>query len=82
MMLDRLAGNETLKESVARMLEARRLTHSLLLVGEPGLGKGFAARCIAADYLYPAEARAPNSRSSAAPPERSFSYLASRVEAT
>ena len=54
MMLDRLVGNETLKESVARMLEARRLTHSLLLVGEPGLGKGFAARCIAADYLYPA----------------------------
>lgn len=54
MMLDRLVGNETLKESVARMLGARRLTHSLLLVGEPGLGKGFAARCIAADYLYPA----------------------------
>ncbi len=53
MMLDRLAGNETLKESVGRMLETRRLTHSLLLAGEEGLGKGFAARCIAADYLYP-----------------------------
>ncbi len=33
---------------------ARRLTHSVLLVGEEGLGAGFAARCIAADYLYPA----------------------------
>ena len=28
--------------------------HSVLLVGEEGLGAGFAARCIAADYLYPA----------------------------
>ena len=36
------------------MLAARRLTHSVLLVGEEGLGAGFAARCIAADYLYPA----------------------------
>ena len=52
-MLDRLAGNPTLKQSVGRMLEARRLTHSILLVGEEGLGAGYAARCIAADYLYP-----------------------------
>lgn len=36
------------------MLATRRLTHSVLLVGEAGLGTGFAARCIAADYLYPA----------------------------
>ena len=52
-MLDRLAGNDALKEEVGRMLAARRLSHSLLLVGEAGLGAGFAARCIAADYLYP-----------------------------
>ncbi len=54
MMLDRLEGNEALKEGVGRMLAGRRLSHSLLLVGEQGLGTGFAARCIAADYLYPA----------------------------
>ena len=54
MMLDRLEGNQALKEEVGRMLAARRLSHSLLLVGEEGLGAGFAARCIAADYLYPA----------------------------
>ncbi len=54
MMLDRIEGNDTLKQSVGRMLAARRLTHSLLLVGEQGLGAGFAARCIAADYLFPA----------------------------
>lgn len=53
-MLDRLYGNEPLKESVRAMLAARRLTHSVLLVGEPGVGAGFAARCIAADYLFPA----------------------------
>ena len=54
MMLDRLAGNDALKEEVRRMLAGRRLSHSLLLIGEQGLGAGFAARCIAADYLYPA----------------------------
>ncbi|MGN0707217.1 MAG: hypothetical protein ACI4JC_04390 [Faecalibacterium sp.] len=53
MMLDRLQGNAELKASVRLMLQHRRLTHSVLLVGEQGLGTGFAARCIAADYLYP-----------------------------
>lgn len=52
-MLERIAGNEGLKSSIRRMLEGRRLTHSVLLVGEAGLGAGFAARCVAADYLYP-----------------------------
>lgn len=52
-MLERLEGNEPLKASVRAMLASRRLTHSVLLVGEEGVGKGFAARCIAADYLYP-----------------------------
>ena len=52
-MLERVAGNEELKSSIRRMLEGRRLTHSVLLVGEAGLGAGFAARCVAADYLYP-----------------------------
>ena len=54
MMLDRMEGNAELKTSVRQMLASRRLTHSVLLVGEDGLGAGFAARCIAADYLYPA----------------------------
>ena len=54
MMIDRLEGNAELKASVRLMLESRRLTHSVLLVGEEGLGAGFAARCMAADYLYPA----------------------------
>ena len=53
MMIDRLEGNGELKTSVRLMLESRRLTHSVLLVGEEGLGAGFAARCVAADYLYP-----------------------------
>ena len=49
MMLDRMEGNAELKTSVRQMLASRRLTHSVLLVGEDGLGAGFAARCIAAD---------------------------------
>ena len=52
-MLERIAGNEELKSSIRQMLEGRHLTHSVLLVGEAGLGAGFAARCVAADYLYP-----------------------------
>ena len=53
MMIDRLEGNLELKTSVRLMLGGRRMTHSVLLVGEEGLGTGFAARCVAADYLYP-----------------------------
>ena len=53
MMLDRMEGNAELKTSVQQMLATRRLTHSVLLVGEAGLGTGFAARCIAADHPYP-----------------------------
>ena len=54
MMIDRIEGNAELKKSVRMMLDSHRMTHSLLLVGEEGLGAGFAARCVAADYLYPA----------------------------
>ena len=53
-MLARLAGNHALKEDLSAALGTGRLPHSILLVGEPGCGAGFAARCLAADYLYPA----------------------------
>ena len=36
MMLDRMEGNAELKTSVQQMLATRRLTHSVLLVGEAG----------------------------------------------
>lgn len=53
-MLERIAGNGELKQDLAAALAANRLPHSVLLVGEAGCGTGFAARCLAADYLYPA----------------------------
>ena len=53
-MLDRIAGNRELKQHLKTALACGRLAHSILLVGEPGCGAGFAARCLAADYLYPA----------------------------
>ncbi len=53
-MLERLAGNPSLRRDLTAALSAGRLTHSVLLCGEKGLGAGFAARCLAADYLYPA----------------------------
>lgn len=53
-MLERLAGNAALRRDLTAALEGGRLAHSLLFCGEKGLGAGFAARCLAADYLYPA----------------------------
>ena len=53
-MLDRLAGNAALKAELGAALRTGRLPHAVLLVGEAGCGAGFAARCLAADYLYPA----------------------------
>lgn len=52
-MLDRLAGNDALKAELGAALRTGRLPHAVLLVGEAGCGAGFAARCLAADYLYP-----------------------------
>lgn len=52
-MLDRLAGNDALKAELGAALRTGRLPHAILLVGEAGCGAGFAARCLAADYLYP-----------------------------
>lgn len=51
--LDSLAGNESLKAGLLAALAAGRLCHSVLLCGEAGTGAGFAARCLAADFLYP-----------------------------
>ena len=53
-MLERQAGNDALKAELGTALRGGRLPHAVLLVGEPGCGAGFAARCLAADYLYPA----------------------------
>ena len=51
-MLDRLAGNAALKRTWRRRWPPDAWPqHSL--VGERGCGAGFAARCLAADYLYP-----------------------------
>ena len=47
-MLERLAGNTALKSELGAALGAGRLPHAILLVGEPGCGAGFAARCLAA----------------------------------
>lgn len=52
-MLQTIQGNQPLKESLHAALRAGRLSHSVLLCGEAGCGTGYAARCLAADYLYP-----------------------------
>ena len=52
-MLSRIRGNEAFKESVQAALQAGRLSNSVLLCAEEGCGAGFAARCLAADFLFP-----------------------------
>ena len=51
--LSGLLGNDALKKDLSLALAAGRLAHSVLLCGEQGMGAGFAARCLAADFLYP-----------------------------
>ena len=42
-MLERIAGNRELKQDLKTALGSGRIAHSILLVGEPGCGAGFAA---------------------------------------
>lgn len=52
-MLNRVTGNRPSIQGIKAALAAGRLSHSILLAGEKGTGTGFAARCLAADYLWP-----------------------------
>lgn len=52
-MLEKLIGNDALKADLAAALREGRLPHGILLCGAAGLGRNFAARLLAADYLYP-----------------------------
>lgn len=56
-MLDTFVGNGALKSDLETALRAGRLPGAVLLCGENGLGKGYLARCLAADYLYPGKER-------------------------
>lgn len=51
-MLERLVGNETVKQGLLAAMQSGRLAHSILFCAEEGCGAGFAARCLAADFLY------------------------------
>ena len=57
--LDALVGNETVKQSLLAAMQRGRLAHSILLCAEEGCGAGFAARCLAADFLYPGAPESP-----------------------
>lgn len=52
-MLSDICSNNELKQSLLAALGSGRLSHSVLIAGEIGTGTGYAARCLAADYLYP-----------------------------
>lgn len=52
-MLQGLLANEELKERLKTALDQGHLPHGILLCGENGLGRGYAARLLAAEYLAP-----------------------------
>lgn len=52
--LQLLQGNDGLKTALDTALAAGRLPHAVLLAGPDGCGRNFAARLLAADYLFPA----------------------------
>lgn len=60
-MLHRIVGNEVALQALKAALQAGRLSHSVLFCGEKGTGTGFAARCLAAEYLYPNQPSGANS---------------------
>ncbi len=53
MWLDTLIGNTEVKSSLQTALASGSLSHAVLLTGADGCGRGYAARCLAADYLFP-----------------------------
>lgn len=53
MQLENLLGNQGFKQSVQAAMQSGRLGHAVLLAAPEGCGRGFAARCLAADYLFP-----------------------------
>lgn len=52
-MLNTIVGNNELKADLISAMTGSRLAHSIMLCGEVGVGVGYAAKCLAADFLYP-----------------------------
>jgi DNA polymerase III, gamma/tau subunits len=52
-MFESLYANEELKANFEKMLHSKTLPHAVLICAEDGLGKGFTARLLAAEYLEP-----------------------------
>ncbi len=52
MQLNLLRGNEDALHALKQALLCDKLSHAVLLCGQDGCGRNFAARCLAADYLF------------------------------
>lgn len=53
MQIKNIQGNTTIKHALETQLSSGTLPHAILLSAPNGCGRGFVARCLAADYLYP-----------------------------
>lgn len=53
MYLDSFLGNTEVVSSLTAALAGGRLSHAVILSGADGCGRGFAARLLAADFLFP-----------------------------
>lgn len=58
MQIDTIWGNPDIKSTLQRELSAGTLPHAIVLSAPTGCGRGFVARAIAADYLFPNNASA------------------------
>ncbi len=54
MQINAFLGNKQAVNAIQTAMQKGQLSHALLIAAPDGCGRGFLARCIAADYLYPA----------------------------
>lgn len=69
LQLASLAGNDGFKQAVGQALASGRMPHAVLIAAPGGCGRGFAARLLAADYLYPEDSHAAKAAAAGQNPE-------------
>ncbi len=80
MMLNTVCGNEKIVEELKEALNKKRLMHAVLICGAKGMGAGYLAKCLAADYLYPPESGAQSAGANAVMLGQSPEYIVLKSE--
>ncbi len=80
MMLNTVCGNEKIVEELKEALNKNRLMHAVLICGAKGMGAGYLAKCLAADYLYPPKSGAQSAGANAVMAGQSPEYIVLKSE--